>query len=543
MHLDKDYVIHEGEIVIVDEFTGRMMPGRRYSDGLHQAIEAKENVQVRRESKTLATITFQNYFNKYAKKCGMTGTAKTEEEEFRNIYGMDVVEIPTNRPIQRKDLDDVVYRTEAGKFRAVVRDIIAAHEKGQPVLVGTVTIEKSETLSKLLKMEGVKHQVLNAKYHAQEAEIVALAGQMGAVTIATNMAGRGTDIKLGEGVAELGGLKIIGTERHESRRIDNQLRGRAGRQGDPGESRFYISLEDDLMRLFGSEKTMKLVDAMGMTEDEPIEAGMLSKAIENAQKKVEGNNFAIRKHLLEYDQVMNEQREIIYGERKRVLYGENLRDSIVGMIGAVVERTVDAHMSDDQLPEEWDMAAFSESLSAIIPVGKVNIKDEALPQMTKDKLKETLTKLGNQLYEMKEKEIGQGQAEGEERMRELERVVMLRVIDQKWMDHIDDMDQMRQGIGLHAYAQRDPLTEYKFAAYDMFEEMSNHIQEDTLKILYRVRIQTEVKQEEPPKQMFTNKDDSAVKQPKKRADEKIGRNDPCPCGSGKKYKQCCGRNV
>ena len=357
----------------------------------------------------------------------MTGTAKTEEEEFRNIYGMDVVEIPTNRPIQRKDLDDVVYRTEAGKFRAVVRDIIAAHEKGQPVLVGTVTIEKSETLSKLLKMEGVKHQVLNAKYHAQEAEIVALAGQMGAVTIATNMAGRGTDIKLGEGVAELGGLKIIGTERHESRRIDNQLRGRAGRQGDPGESRFYISLEDDLMRLFGSEKTMKLVDAMGMTEDEPIEAGMLSKAIENAQKKVEGNNFAIRKHLLEYDQVMNEQREIIYGERKRVLYGENLRDSIVGMIGAVVERTVDAHMSDDQLPEEWDMAAFSESLSAIIPVGKVNIKDEALPQMTKDKLKETLTKLGNQLYEMKEKEIGQGQAEGEERMRELERVVMLRV--------------------------------------------------------------------------------------------------------------------
>ncbi len=543
MHLDKDYVIHEGEIVIVDEFTGRMMPGRRYSDGLHQAIEAKENVQVRRESKTLATITFQNYFNKYAKKCGMTGTAKTEEEEFRNIYGMDVVEIPTNRPIQRKDLDDVVYRTEAGKFRAVVRDIIAAHEKGQPVLVGTVTIEKSETLSKLLKMEGVKHQVLNAKYHAQEAEIVALAGQMGAVTIATNMAGRGTDIKLGEGVAELGGLKIIGTERHESRRIDNQLRGRAGRQGDPGESRFYISLEDDLMRLFGSEKTMKLVDAMGMTEDEPIEAGMLSKAIENAQKKVEGNNFAIRKHLLEYDQVMNEQREIIYGERKRVLYGENLRDSIVGMIGAVVERTVDAHMSDDQLPEEWDMAAFSESLSAIIPVGKVNIKDEALPQMTKDKLKETLTKLGNQLYEMKEKEIGQGQAEGEERMRELERVVMLRVIDQKWMDHIDDMDQMRQGIGLHAYAQRDPLTEYKFAAYDMFEEMSNHIQEDTLKILYRVRVQTEVKQEEPPKQMFTNKDDSAVKQPKKRADEKIGRNDPCPCGSGKKYKQCCGRNV
>ena len=540
MHRDQDYVIHEGEIVIVDEFTGRMMPGRRYSDGLHQAIEAKENVQVRRESKTLATITFQNYFNKYKKKCGMTGTALTEEEEFRNIYGMDVVEIPTNKPVQRVDHEDVVYRTEAGKFRAVVREIKEANEKGQPVLVGTITIDKSEELSKMLKMEGIRHQVLNAKYHAQEAEIVALAGQRGAVTIATNMAGRGTDIKLGEGVEELGGLKIIGTERHESRRIDNQLRGRSGRQGDPGESRFYISLEDELMRLFGSERTMKVVDAMGMTEDEPIEAGMLSKAIENAQKKVEGNNFAIRKHLLEYDQVMNEQREIIYGERKRVLYGENLRDSIISMIGAVVERTVDAHMSDDQLPEEWDMAAFSETLGTIIPVGKVNIKEEAMGQMTKEKLKESLTKLGQQIYEMKEKEIAMGQPEGEERMRELERVVMLRVIDQKWMDHIDDMDQMKQGIGLHAIAQKDPLMEYKFAAYDMFDEMSARIQEDTLKILYRVRIQTEVKREEP-KQMFTNKDDSLVKQPKKRTEEKVGRNDPCPCGSGKKYKQCCGR--
>ena len=540
MHLDKDYVVHEGEIVIVDEFTGRMMPGRRYSDGLHQAIEAKENVQVRRESQTLATITFQNYFNKYAKKSGMTGTAKTEEDEFRNIYGMDVIEIPTNLPVQRRDLEDVVYRTEAGKFRAVVRDIVAAHEKGQPVLVGTVTIEKSEILSKMLKMEGVKHQVLNAKYHAQEAEIVALAGQKGAVTIATNMAGRGTDIKLGEGVPELGGLKIIGTERHESRRIDNQLRGRSGRQGDPGESRFYISLEDDLMRLFGSEKTMKVVDAMGMTEDEPIEAGMLTKAIEGAQKKVEGNNFAIRKQLLEYDQVMNEQREIIYRERKRVLYGENLRDSIISMIHAIVDRAVEAHMNDDQLPEEWDMNAFSETLSAVIPVGKVNIKDDAMQQMTKEKLAESLKKLAVQMYEMKEKEISQGQPEGMERMRELERVVMLRVIDQKWMDHIDDMDRMRQGIGLHAYAQRDPLTEYKFASYDMFDEMSEHIQEDTLKILYRVRIQTEVKREEP-KQMFTNKDESLVKQPKTRSEEKVGRNDPCPCGSGKKYKQCCGR--
>ncbi|WP_352399605.1 preprotein translocase subunit SecA [Anaerotignum sp.] len=536
MHLDKDYVIAEGEIVIVDEFTGRMMPGRRYSDGLHQAIEAKENVQVRRESKTLATITFQNYFNKYTKKAGMTGTAKTEEEEFRNIYGMDVVEIPTNRPVQRKDMQDVVYRTEAGKFRAVVKEIAEAHAKGQPVLVGTVTIDKSEELSKLLKREGIKHQVLNAKYHAQEADIVSLAGQMGAVTIATNMAGRGTDIKLGEGVAEIGGLKIIGTERHESRRIDNQLRGRAGRQGDPGESRFYISLEDDLMRLFGAEKTMKLVDAMGMSEDEPIEAGMLTKAIENAQKKVEGNNFAIRKHLLEYDQVMNEQREIIYGERRRVLYGEDLRDSIIGMIRQVVGRCIDAHIGDEQLPEDWDMASFSEHFAAIIPVGKINIKEDALAEMTKDKLKENLTKLGEQLYQMKEKEIGEP-----ERMRELERVIMLRVIDQKWMDHIDEMDHMRQGIGLHAYAQRDPLMEYKFAAYDMFDELSRNIQEDTLKILYRIRIQTEVKREEVEQPMFTNKDDSAVKQPKKRSDEKVGRNDPCPCGSGKKYKQCCGR--
>ena len=545
MHLDKDYVVHEGEIVIIDEFTGRMMPGRRYSDGLHQAIEAKENVQVRRESQTLATITFQNYFNKYAKKSGMTGTAKTEEEEFRNIYGMDVIEIPTNLPVQRKDHEDVVYRTEAGKFRAVVREIMAAHEKGQPVLVGTVTIEKSEVLSRMLKMEGIKHQVLNAKYHAKEAEIIALAGQKGAVTIATNMAGRGTDIKLGEGVPELGGLKIIGTERHESRRIDNQLRGRSGRQGDPGESRFYISLEDDLMRLFGSEKTMKVVDAMGMTEDEPIEAGMLTKAIEGAQKKVEGNNFAIRKQLLEYDQVMNEQREIIYGERKRVLYGEDLRDSILSMIDATVDRAVNAHMDEEQLPEEWDMNAFSETLSAVIPVGKINIKDDAMQQMTKEKLAESLKKLALQMYELKEKEISQGNdhvAASDDRMRELERMVMLRVIDQKWMDHIDDMDRMRQGIGLHAYAQRDPLTEYKFASYDMFDEMSEHIQDETLRILYRVRIQTEVKQE-APRQMFTNKDDSLAKQPKTRSEEKVGRNDPCPCGSGKKYKQCCGRNA
>ena len=543
MQLDKDYVINEGEIVIVDEFTGRMMPGRRYSDGLHQAIEAKENVQVRRESKTLATVTFQNYFNKYKKKCGMTGTAKTEEDEFRNIYGMDVVEIPTNRPVQRIDHQDVVYRTEAGKFRAVVREIVEAHATGQPVLVGTATIDKSEILSRMLKMEGIRHQVLNAKYHAKEAEIVALAGQKGAVTIATNMAGRGTDIKLGEGVEELGGLRIIGTERHESRRIDNQLRGRSGRQGDPGQSRFYISLEDELMRLFGSEKTMKVVDAMGMTEDEPIQAGMLTKAIENAQKKVEGNNFAIRKHLLEYDQVMNEQREIIYGERKRVLYGENLRESIISMIEAVVERAVDTHMNDDQPATEWDLDTFSETLRAVIPVGKVNIKEDSIKTMTKDKLKNSMKILGKQMYEFKEKEIGMGQAEGEERMRELERMVLLRVIDQKWMDHIDDMDRMRQGIGLHAYAQRDPLVEYKFAAYDMFDEMSAHIQEDTLKMLYRVQIQTRVQPKPVQRQMFTNKDDSLVKQPKKREEDKVGRNDMCPCGSGKKYKQCCGREV
>lgn len=536
MHRDKDYVIAEGEIVIVDEFTGRMMPGRRYSDGLHQAIEAKEGVQVRRESKTLATITFQNYFNRYGKKSGMTGTAKTEEEEFRNIYGMDVVEIPTNRPVQRLDNQDSIYRTEAGKFRAVVREIQEAHEKGQPVLVGTITIDKSEELSKYLKREGIKHQVLNAKYHAQEADIVSQAGQMGAVTIATNMAGRGTDIKLGDGVSEIGGLRIIGTERHESRRIDNQLRGRAGRQGDPGESRFYISLEDELMRLFGGERTMKIVDAMGMSEDEPIEAGMLTKAIENAQRKVEGNNFGIRKHLLEYDQVMNEQREIIYRERRRVLYGENLRDSIMNMIRDTVNRSVDMHMGEDQLPEDWDMAAFSEQFASVIPVGKVNIQEDALAQMDKEKFKASLHKLGEQLYEMKEKEIND-----EERMRELERVVMLRVIDQKWMDHIDEMDHMRQGIGLHAYAQRDPLQEYKFASYDMFEELSRNIQEDTLKILYRIRIQTEVQREEVAKPMFTNKDDTAVKQPKKNDEGKIGRNDPCPCGSGKKYKQCCGR--
>jgi len=536
MHRDKDYVVQEDEIMIVDEFTGRMMPGRRYSDGLHQAIEAKEGVKVKRESKTLATITFQNFFNKYNKKSGMTGTALTEENEFRNIYGMDVVEIPTNRPVQRKDSQDVVYRNEAAKFRAVVRDILAAHEKGQPVLVGTITIDKSEELSTMLKREGIKHQVLNAKYHQQEADIISGAGQYGAVTIATNMAGRGTDIKLGEGVIESGGLKIIGTERHESRRIDNQLRGRSGRQGDPGESRFYISMEDDLMRLFGSEKTMKVVDALGLQEDDPIEAGMLTKAIENAQKKVEGNNFAIRKHLLDYDQVMNEQREIIYGERSRVLCGENLRSSIISMMNAVVERTVATYTSESEFAEDWDLLALTETLGAIIPIGVIKLQEDSKKDMTREKFTGVLKELAENLYEMKEQEIGD-----DERMRELERVIMLRVIDQKWMDHIDDMDQMRQGIGLHAYAQRDPLIEYKFASYDMFDELSKNIQEDTVKMLYHVRVETEAKREEVVQPMFTNKDDTTLKQPKTRKDDKVGRNDPCPCGSGKKYKQCCGR--
>ncbi len=538
MHIDQNYVIQNDEIMIVDEFTGRIMPGRRYSDGLHQAIEAKENVKVKKESKTLATVTFQNFFNKYKKKCGMTGTAKTEENEFRNIYGMDVVEIPTNRPVIRIDHHDVVYRTEAAKFRAVVKDIIACHQKHQPVLVGTITIDKSEQLSKMLKKEGIKHQVLNAKYHEQEAEIVSHAGELDAVTIATNMAGRGTDIKLEEGVAEIGGLKIIGTERHESRRIDNQLRGRAGRQGDPGESKFYISMEDELMRLFGSERTMKLVDAMGLSEDEPIEAGMLTKAIENAQKKVEGNNFAIRKHLLEYDQVMNEQREIIYGERHRVLVGENLRSNIISMIGDVVDRYVDTYTAESEFPEEWDMVGLSENLGSIIPIGTIKVKEDSKESLTREQLKDMLKKLGEKIYEMKEQEIGDP-----ERMRELERVILLRVIDQKWMDHIDDMDQMRQGIGLHAYAQRDPLIEYKFAGYDMFEELSNNIQEDTLRMLYRVKLETETTRVQTIQPMFTNKDDTVQKKPKERTEAKIGRNDPCPCGSGKKYKNCCGKNA
>ena len=536
MHLDKDYVINEGEIVIVDEFTGRMMPGRRYSDGLHQAIEAKENVQVRRESKTLATITFQNFFNKYNKKCGMTGTAKTEEEEFRNIYGMDVVEIPTNRPVQRKDLQDVVYRTEAGKFRAVVKDILEAHEKGQPVLVGTVTIDKSEELSRLLKREGVKHQVLNAKYHAQEAEIVALAGQMGAVTIATNMAGRGTDIKLDDDAKAAGGLKIIGTERHESRRIDNQLRGRSGRQGDPGESKFYISLEDDLMRLFGSERLINMFNALGIPENQEIEHKMLSNAIESAQKKIENNNFGIRKNLLEYDQVMNEQREIIYEERRRVLNGESMRDAIYKMITDITENAVDIAIGDDTDFDEWNLDELNTLLLPTIPLKPVNRGRINTPK--KNALKQQLKEEAVKFYEAKEAEFPEPEA-----IRELERVILLKVIDRKWMDHIDDMEQLRQGVGLQAYGQRDPLVEYKLSGYEMFDEMTQNICEETVRLLFHVRVEQKVEREQVAKVTGTNKDDSAAKVPVKRAAVKVYPNDPCPCGSGKKYKQCCGKGA
>ena len=552
MHLDVDYVIQENEIVIVDEFTGRLMPGRRYSDGLHQAIEAKENVKVQRESKTLATITFQNFFNKYSKKSGTTGTALTEEGEFREIYGMDVVVVPTNRPMIRVDHADVVYKTEAAKFRAIVREVQECHEKGQPVLVGTVSIEKSELLSKMLKKCGVKHNVLNAKYHAQEAEIVHRAGEKNMVTIATNMAGRGTDIPLGnydEGMAQkgplydevksLGGLKIIGSERHESRRIDNQLRGRAGRQGDPGESRFYVSLEDDLMRLFGGDRVTKVMDFVKMDEDDEIEHKMLSKAIENAQKKVEGNNFGIRKHLLQYDQVMNEQREIIYGERNKVLAGEDLKDSIMSMLKAVIDRAVDISTAESDLAEDWELGSLNEKLITIFHKPIAVLSQEDKESLTRDLLKERLYKEAVDIYEKREQEFGS------EMMRQAERALMLRIIDQKWMDHIDDMDQMRQSIGLRAYAQRDPLVEYKFQGYDMFENMSNNIQQDTIRVMFNVQISKEqqmtqvVKKEE----MHTNIDESAAKQPVRRKEAKVGRNDPCPCGSGKKFKQCCVRKI
>ena len=532
MHRDQDYVVKDDEVLIVDEFTGRIMPGRRYSDGLHQAIEAKEHVKVKRESKTLATITFQNFFNKYKKKAGMTGTALTEEKEFRDIYGMDVVEIPTNRPVLRKDLDDAVYMTKKEKFHAVVDEIEKAHEKGQPVLVGTITIETSELLSGMLKRRGISHKVLNAKFHELEAEIVAEAGRHGAVTIATNMAGRGTDIKLDDEAKAAGGLKIIGTERHESRRIDNQLRGRSGRQGDPGESRFYISLEDDLMRLFGSERLMSIFKSIGVAENEQIEHKMLSSAIEKAQMKIEGNNYGIRKNLLEYDQVNNEQREIMYKERRRVLDGESMRDSIFKMITDIVDNTVDMCISDDQDTSEWNLQELNGLLIPIIPLPKIEISQK----MKKNELKQMLKEQAVKLYEMKEAEFPEP-----EQIRELERVILLKVIDRKWMDHIDDMDQLRQGIGLQAYGQKDPLVEYKMSAYEMFDAMSAAIQEDTLKLLYHVSMEQKVEREEVAKVTGTNKDDSVQNAPQKREEKKIYPNDPCPCGSGKKYKQCCGR--
>ena len=534
MFRDQDYVVKDDEVLIVDEFTGRIMPGRRYSDGLHQAIEAKEHVKVRRESKTLATITFQNFFNKYKKKAGMTGTALTEEKEFRDIYGMDVIEIPTNKPIARVDLEDAVYMTKKEKFRAVVEAVKEAHAKQQPVLVGTITIETSELLSRMLKREGIPHQVLNAKFHEKEAEILAHAGEAGNVTIATNMAGRGTDIKLDEVARAAGGLKIIGTERHESRRIDNQLRGRSGRQGDPGESRFYLSLEDDLMRLFGSEKLMNMFKSLGVAENEQIEHKMLSSAIEKAQKKIESNNYGIRKNLLEYDQVNNEQREIIYKERRRVLDGENMRDAIYKMITDTVEHAVDMVFSDDVDQEEWDMNEFNSVLRPIIPLKPITRED--IKGMKKNQVKQKLKEEAVKLYEEKEAEFPEA-----EQLRELERVILLKVIDQKWMDHIDDMDQLRQGIGLQAYGQRDPKVEYKLQAYEMFDSMIAAIQETTLRLLYHVRLEQKVEREQVAQVTGTNKDDSGPKKPVQKAEKKIYPNDPCPCGSGKKYKQCCGR--
>ena len=536
MFRDQDYVVKDDQIFIVDEFTGRIMPGRRYSDGLHQAIEAKEHVKVKRESKTLANITFQNFFNKYDKKSGMTGTAQTEEKEFRAIYGMDVVEIPTNRPVIRKDLQDAVYKTKKEKFHAVCDEIEKAHATGQPVLVGTITIETSEELSRMLQKRGIKHEVLNAKFHEREAEIVALAGQHGAVTIATNMAGRGTDIKLDDEAKAAGGLKIIGTERHESRRIDNQLRGRSGRQGDPGESRFYISLEDDLMRLFGSERLMSAFNALGVPENEQIEHKMLTSAIEKAQMKIENNNFGIRKNLLEYDQVMNEQREIIYAERRRVLDGESMRDSIYKMIADVVENAVDTFIGDDQEPEEWDLSGLNETLLPVIPFEPITA--ERLDVKNREELKHALKQEGTKLYEAKEAEFP-----NPEMIRELERVFLLKVIDRKWMNHIDDMEQLRQGIGLQAYGQRDPLVEYKMSGYEMFEAMTAGIQEDTVRLLMHVKIEEKAEREEVAQVTGTNKDDSLGKKPVQRAADKVYPNDPCPCGSGKKYKQCCGRKL
>ena len=536
MFRDKDYVVKDDEVLIVDEFTGRIMPGRRYSDGLHQAIEAKEKVKVKRESRTLATITFQNFFNKFEKKAGMTGTAMTEEKEFRDIYGMDVVEIPTNRPVQRVDHQDVVYKTKREKLHAICDEIIRAHANGQPILVGTITIEASEELSGMLRRRGIQHNVLNAKFHEQEAAIVADAGQHGAVTIATNMAGRGTDIKLDEESRAAGGLYVIGTERHESRRIDNQLRGRSGRQGDPGQSRFFISLEDDLMRLFGGEKMLNMFNSLNVPDNEPIQHKMLSSAIEKAQKKIEGNNFGIRRNVLEYDQVMNEQREIIYAERRRVLDGENMRDVVIKMIYDVVDGIVDMCIPEDQHANEWDMNELNQLLAPIFPFERIVLDETQQKKFGKGDMAQMLKEKAVHLYEEKETMFPDP-----EQIRELERVVLLKVFDQKWMAHIDDMDQLRQGIGLQSYGQRDPLVEYKRVGYDMFGEMTDSIKEDTVRMLMHVRVEQKVEREEVAKVTGTNKDDTLAKAPKKRDTKKIYPNDPCPCGSGKKYKNCCGR--
>lgn len=534
MFRDKDYVVKDDEVLIVDEFTGRIMPGRRYSDGLHQAIEAKEHVNVRRESKTLATITFQNFFNKFRKKSGMTGTALTEEKEFRNTYGMDAIAIPTNKPIARVDYEDAVYKSKKEKFKAVVEEVAEAYEKGQPVLVGTITIETSEMLSKMLHKRGIPHKVLNAKFHELEAEIVADAGLYKAVTIATNMAGRGTDIKLEERTKELGGLRIIGTERHEARRIDNQLRGRSGRQGDPGASRFYISLEDDLMRLFGSERLMSMFEALGVPEGEQIEHKMLSNAIEKAQMKIEANNYGIRENLLKYDEVNNEQREIIYAERRKVLDGDNMRDVVLKMITDIVENAVDISVSDEQARADWNLTELNQLLLPVIPLQTVTLENH--PVSKKNELKHMLKEEAIKLYEAKEAEFPEA-----EQVREMERVILLKVIDNKWMNHIDDMDQLRQGIGLQAYGQRDPVVEYKMNAFEMFETMTAAITEETVRILFHIRVEQRVEREPAAKVTGTNKDNSAVAAPKRREVEKIYPNSPCPCGSGKKYKQCHGR--
>ena len=537
MQKDHDYIVRDDEVMIVDEFTGRVMPGRRYSDGLHQAIEAKEHVKVKRESKTLATITFQNFFNKFDKKCGMTGTALTEEQEFREIYGMDVIVIPTNRPVQRIDHNDAVYKTKREKFNAVVESVKEAHAKQQPVLVGTITIETSEMLSRMLRKEGIPHNVLNAKNHELEAQIVAQAGQHGAVTIATNMAGRGTDIKLDDEAKAAGGLKVVGTERHESRRIDNQLRGRSGRQGDPGDSRFYISLEDDLMRLFGSERMIRMFEALGVPEGQEISHKSLSKAVESAQKKIETNNFGIRKNLLDYDQVMNEQREIIYGERREVLDGKSMRDSIYKMITGIVEHSVDMVIGENADSDSWELTELNDILLPIIPLEKVT--RGRINDLSPDGLKQQLKEEAVKLYEAKEAEFPEPEA-----IREVERVVLLRSVDSRWMNHIDDMEQLRQSIGLQAYGQRDPLVEYKMAGYDMFNEMSQGIMEDTIRTLFRIRVEQKVEREQVAKVTGTNKDaESGVREPVKRAEKKIYPNDPCPCGSGKKYKNCCGRGL